>query len=170
MTSRQHTCLIVDQALPVLLSRKYLQTLVYKNQLDWPKYLPGIFMAYRATPAANSIGFSQYFLCFAKDMVFPFDNVINSTVDASPNFMSYWPQTILDLRWHFTEHTSCIMASNSHIVIKVKYCCIILYITLQVLYVHVSKSQRKDLSVVIQENQQTGSSVDKCFAVRVTCI
>ena len=55
-------------------------------------------MAYRATPAANSIGFSQYFLCFAKDIDLPFDTVINSTVDASPNFMSYWPQTILDLR------------------------------------------------------------------------
>ena len=65
---------------------KSLRTLVDKNQLDWPKYLPGIMMAYRATPAANSTGFSPYFLCFAKDMVFPIDNVINPTLDVSPNF------------------------------------------------------------------------------------
>ena len=65
---------------------KCLRTLVDRNQLDWPKYLPGIMMAYRATPAANSTGFSPYFLCFAKDMKFPFDNIINPTVDVSPNY------------------------------------------------------------------------------------
>ena len=71
---------------------KSLRTLVDKNQLDWPKYLPGIMMAYRATPSANSTGFSPYFLCFAKDMVLPIDNVINPTVDVSPNF----PETFME--------------------------------------------------------------------------
>ena len=51
-------------------------------------------MAYRATPVANSTGFGPYFLCFAKDMVLPFDNVIYPTGDVSPNFMPYCTQTL----------------------------------------------------------------------------
>ena len=71
--------------------------MVDKNQLDWLKYLPGIMLAYRATPAANSTGFSPYFLCFAKDAVLPFDNVFNPTVDVSPNFretLKYFAESV----------------------------------------------------------------------------
>ena len=65
---------------------KSLRTMVDQNQLDWPKFIPAIMMAYRATPANHSTEFSPFFLSHCKDMILPIDNVLNPTVDVSPNY------------------------------------------------------------------------------------
>ena len=43
------------------------------DQKDWPKYLPGIMMAYRATPCTQSTQYSPFFLLFGREMRLPFD-------------------------------------------------------------------------------------------------
>ena len=44
-----------------------------KDQAQWPKYIPGILMAYRSTPSTWSTTFSPYYLLFGKEMVTPLD-------------------------------------------------------------------------------------------------
>ena len=43
------------------------------DQKDWPMLLPGIMMAYRATPCTQSTQYSPYFLLFGREMNLPFD-------------------------------------------------------------------------------------------------
>ena len=40
---------------------------------NWPDILPGILMAYRATPATQSTEYSPFYILFGKDMVRPID-------------------------------------------------------------------------------------------------
>ena len=43
------------------------------DQKNWPDLLPGIMMAYRATPATQSTHLSPYFMVFGREMNLPFD-------------------------------------------------------------------------------------------------
>ena len=47
-----------------------------KGQENWPKYIPGILMAYRATPCTRSTTFSPYYLLFGRDMLTPLDSEV----------------------------------------------------------------------------------------------
>jgi len=48
-----------------------------KNQQDdWPELLPGIMMAYRATPATQSTDMSPYFMLFGREMRLPIDTAL----------------------------------------------------------------------------------------------
>ncbi|CAC5418293.1 unnamed protein product [Mytilus coruscus] len=44
------------------------------QQDDWVHLLPGIMMAYRATPATQSTDFSPFFLLFGREICLPIDN------------------------------------------------------------------------------------------------
>ena len=46
------------------------------SQEHWPKYIPGILMAYRSTPCTRSTTFSPYYLLFGRDMVTPLDSLL----------------------------------------------------------------------------------------------
>ena len=68
---------------------KSLRTYINDKQDDWPKYLPGIMMAYRATPATSTTEFSPYFLLFGQEMRTPIDITVNPNfTEVTPNFRS----------------------------------------------------------------------------------
>ena len=64
-----------------------LRTYVNSQQDDWPDVLPGILMAFRNTPADNSIEFSPYFILFCQNMVTPLDVAIQGKIpEVSPHY------------------------------------------------------------------------------------
>ena len=50
-----------------------IRTYCNLNQKNWPSFLPGIMMAYRATPCTQSTQYSPYFMVFGREMKLPFD-------------------------------------------------------------------------------------------------
>ena len=50
-----------------------IRTSCRPDQKDWPSLLPGIMMAYRATPSTQSTQYSPYFMLFGREMKLPFD-------------------------------------------------------------------------------------------------
>ena len=59
------------------------------NQADWPRYIPGILMAFRATPCTRSTGYSPYFLLFGRNMTTPLDTLLLPPTDLPKNAKSY---------------------------------------------------------------------------------
>ena len=55
-----------------------LKTYVDDSQSDWPKYLPGIMMAFRRSPATKATEFSPFFLLFGQHMNSPIDKALLS--------------------------------------------------------------------------------------------
>ena len=64
-----------------------------KGQENWPKYIPGILIAYRATPCTWSTTFSPYYLLFGRDMLTPLDSEV-----LTPTTTGTAEQYVKDLR------------------------------------------------------------------------
>jgi len=64
-----------------------------EDQTQWHKYLPPLAMAYRATPCAESHGFSPHFLMTGRDMLLPCD--LNLTVSDNATFKSVDAETYI---------------------------------------------------------------------------
>ena len=63
-----------------------LKAYVAKNPSTWDKYIPGILMNYRKTPAMQSTGFSPFFLLFGSEMNCPIDTELVPT--------NAWPKNV----------------------------------------------------------------------------
>ena len=60
-----------------------------QNQEEWPRYIPGILMAFRATPCTRSTEYSPYYLLFGRNMTTPLDSIILPREDLPPTAKSY---------------------------------------------------------------------------------
>lgn len=69
-----------------LFVNKALRAYVNDNQEDWPKFIPGIMLAYRSTPATNTTEFSPYFLLFGTEFVSPIDTAITPNTEVAPQY------------------------------------------------------------------------------------
>ena len=75
-----------------------LRTYVDENQLDWDVHLPGILMAYRATPAVRSTGMSPYYALFGEDMFLPLDRTLQPKSTLSKSVQEYLANTLGKIR------------------------------------------------------------------------
>ena len=59
-----------------------LRAYMNEQHTNWPDLLPGIFMAYRLTPAV-SLGISSFQMLFGGEMLHPFDLGLRANLNAS---------------------------------------------------------------------------------------
>jgi len=67
------------------------------QQDDWPELLPGILMAYRATPSTQSTNLSPFFLCFGREMRLPLDTALIPKEHLSQGHREFLSSTLHNL-------------------------------------------------------------------------
>ena len=71
-----------------------LKAYVAKNPSTWNRFIPGILMNYRKTPAMQSTGYSPYFLLFGSEMNCPIDTNLQPDNSLPKNIKQYIEEII----------------------------------------------------------------------------
>jgi hypothetical protein len=84
-----------------------LRTYLDEHQENWSSFLPGILMAYRATPATQSTKYSPYFMVFGREMVLPLDVALQPKESLGKNVQQHLNEIL-----HNLEETQKIATEN----------------------------------------------------------
>ena len=92
-----------------------MKRLIQKNQANWPRFLPGILIAYRSTLCTRSTQYSPYYLLFGRDMVTPLDTATLPTTAVTGTAQQYVETLLQNLQMApdiATENVKCTASIN----------------------------------------------------------